>query len=129
MKKAITILAAMTLIFAVVITSCKEDDEEAPQSTPEWLTPYLGYYQGTFTGDDTGTWYFTISSTTFEMFVTSETDLETYSRVMTLMESGTFAFADNEVILGGTISNHSSVAGAWEVIEDGASGTFTGSKQ
>ena len=128
MKKAITVLAAMALIFAVVLTACKKDEEEDP-ANPDWLTPYLGTYQGTFTGDDTGTWHFTISSTTFEMFVTSETDLDTYSRVITLMESGVFTFVDNEVILGGTISNHMNVAGAWELLEDGTSGTFVGVKQ
>lgn len=128
MKKQFTIFTIVLLFLPLILTSCK-DDEESPQEAPGWLVPYMGYYEGVFEGDDTGTWNFTITYVTeFEMFVISD-GKEAYSRVITLKENGTFSFSDNEIILTGGIIDYKTVAGLWEELLDGTSGTFIGEKQ
>ena len=122
-------MMAVVMLLALITSACKED-EEAPQTAPDWLVPYQGYYEGTFEGDDTGTWHFTITYLAqFEMFVTSGSDNDTYSRIITLNENGTFAFSDAEVVLAGGIIDFNTVAGTWQELFDGTEGTFMGEKQ
>ena len=128
MKKQITILTIFLLIVPMLLSSCKKD-EEAPQDAPGWLVPYMGYYQGNFEGDDTGTWNFTVTNVEeFEMFVLSD-GKEAYSKIITLKQNGTFSYSDNEIILTGGIIDYETVAGLWEDLEDNTNGTFIGGKQ
>ena len=129
MKKHFTILVFILLIVPLMLSSCKKD-EESPQDAPGWLVPYMGYYEGIFEGDDTGTWNFTITYVTqFEISVTSDNDGDTYSRVVTLNQNGVFTFSDSEIVLSGAIIDYKTVAGLWEELMDGTSGTFIGEKQ
>jgi hypothetical protein len=90
----------------------------------------MGYYEGIFEGDDTGTWNFTITYVAqFEIFVTSDSDGDTYSRVVTLNQNGSFTFSDSEIVLSGAIIDYKTVAGLWEELLDGTNGTFIGEKQ
>lgn len=101
-----------------------------PDETPTWLLPYQGVYSGTYDGDDTGTWTFTIvASVQFEMFVTSNSDNSTYSRIVTLNEQGIFIFSGPEIFLAGLITNYIDVSGSWEELVDDTSGDFMGKKQ
>ncbi len=129
MKKIITRMLAMFMILAMITIACKEEEPD-PNVTPTWLLPYQGIYAGTYSGDDTGTWTFTIvNSFQFEMFVTSDSDNSTYSRIVTLNEQGIFAFSGPEILLAGLITGHYEVSGSWEELEDNTSGDFEGHKQ
>ncbi len=129
MKKIITSMLAMVMIIALVTTACKDDGEVNPDETPTWLLPYQGVYSGTYDGDDTGTWTFKIvASVQFEMFVTSNSDNSTYSRIVTLNEQGIFIFTGPEILLAGLITSYVDVSGSWEELVDDTSGYFTGKK-
>ncbi len=130
MKKTITSMLAMIMIITLVATACKDDGKVDPDETPIWLLPYQGLYSGTYDGDDTGTWTFTIvASVQFEMFVTSNSDNSTYSRIVTLNEQGIFTFIGPEILLVGLITSYDDVSGSWEELVDDTGGDFTGEKQ
>jgi hypothetical protein len=130
MIKTITSMLAMIMIIALVATACKDDGEVNPDETPTWLLPYQGLYSGTYDGDDTGTWTFTIiASVQFEMFVTSNSDNSTYSRIVTLNEQGIFTFGGPEIFLVGLITSYDDVSGSWVELVDDTSGDFAGEKQ
>lgn len=130
MKKTITSMLAMIMIITLVATACKDDGVVDPDETPIWLLPFQGLYSGTYDGDDTGTWTFNIvASVQFEMFVTSNSDNSTYSRIVTLNEQGIFTFGGPEILLVGLITNYDNVSGSWEELVDGTSGDFMGEKQ
>ncbi|VAW81067.1 hypothetical protein MNBD_GAMMA14-392 [hydrothermal vent metagenome] len=87
-----------------------------------------GNYQGTFAGDDTGTWTATINSAgTLTGTVTSNT-IGSVNATGSISSSGqaTMSGTVGTTVFSGAFSNTGSVSGTWS---DGVdSGTFTGSK-
>ena len=55
MKKLLYTLLAVSLIFS----SCKKEDEEITNNT---TSPFIGYWAGNYSGDESGTWNGTISA-------------------------------------------------------------------
>lgn len=132
MKTRIKFLMMCIILLTMMISACKKDDNnnETEQEAPAWLIPFQGNYSGTYDGDDSGSWTFSIAnSPLFIMTVESDNNNTSYSRLLTLDQSGAFSFSDQEIILLGNITPDGEVTGTWQELVDITNGNLQGSKE
>ena len=130
-----TISKTLTLLFFVTLsslyvttTSCSKDDDKDAIEVDEAI---VGAWQGTYSGDDSGTFQMTINAQgKISGSATSTNTGETFTLTGSVKNSdGGFSAGStsNGATFTGTVAG-TSMNGTWESSQYGTSGTFTGSK-
>ena len=124
MKKTVFKFLMMALV-VVTITSCSNDSDSETQEVP-----FAGEWSGTFSGDDSGPWNITVSSTgevDGQVFSNNaQVSLEVTGNVDTSGEfRATAGSAENGATFTGTFTENSN-SGAWENAVINISGTWQG---
>jgi hypothetical protein len=131
MKKIQFVSLLALFLVSTVIYSCKKDDDTPPANTD---SPYKGSWEGTFSGDDNGTWTAVIGASgaiTGEL-VSGNLPGTPFPIAGTI--NGTGAFDAHAVVMGDTVvfigqaSNSTTAAGNWQNLDQSMSGTWAGSK-
>lgn len=131
MKKLNSLVLIALLCVGTFISSCKKDDDE-PAKTEN---AYKGSWEGTFTGDDAGTWTATISGSGAITGSVKSNNLPGTSFPVSGSVSSAGKFEAVTIIMGDSVvftgdgSGGSVAAGLWENANAGLVGIWSGEKK
>ena len=136
MKKSLLFMFTLTIAVSTLLFSCKK--EEAPvqntNNNNNNTNAYAGNWEGTFSGDDNGTWTVVIDSKGDLSGSLNSANAPGNPFAIEGKISSTGVFDAYAVVMGDSVdfdgqANDSLAAGTWSNVPQGVSGTWTGSKK